>query len=266
MSITSLIYRAGVSVRHVLFPSTCAVCGRIVEEDAFVCGACREDMEPVRLDSLDENALTRQFMFCGHVVRAASLLRYHPNTMVAQLLTEIKYHHRPALARHLGRWMAQELVPRGMFEGVDALVPLPLTPGRKKERGYNQSEQLALGISSVTGIAVRADLVKRTTFRISQTHLTATDRRRNVEGVFAPTDVYQQALSQGTAPRHPLLIDDVITTGSSLSALASVIEAPDISILSLALAGQHSTVFLSDEEIQREISHETTRTSVYFDE
>lgn len=262
----SFFHRLSYSTLHVLFPPSCAVCGRTVGEGSRICAGCSAEMEPVRLAKLNDNVLTRLFAPCGKVVRAASLLRYHPDTLVAQLLTEIKYHRRPQLALHLGEWMAGELAPRGMFKDIDALIPLPLTPKRQQERGYNQSERLACGISRITGIPVRTDIVERISFSISQTRLTGDERRKNVQQAFRPTEAYLQLLSQGKGLRHPLFIDDVITTGASLSALTVAVAPPEFSILSLALAGHHSLASLSEDEIQRETSADITRTTVYFDE
>lgn len=258
--------RLGISTLHVLIPPTCAVCGRLVGEDCRICPACRETMEPVRLADPADNGLTRLFAPCGDVVRATSLLRYHPETLVAKLLMELKYHGRPQLACHLGQWMARELQPKGFFADVDALIPMPLTPRRQKERGYNQSEQLARGISAVTGLPVRTDVVQRTSFRISQTRLSAEERRNNVEGAFSPTAAYRQAVMRGEGLHHPLFIDDVITTGASMTALISAVAPAKFSVLSLALAGMHPLTAISEEEIGRETSSAVTRTTVLFEE
>ena len=266
LSLLISLRNLGHSLLHVLIPPACAVCGRLVGEGCYICPACREAMEPVRLTRLEDNGLTRLFAPCGMVVRAASLLRYRPESLVAQLLMEIKYHGRPQLAFHLGQWMARELQPRGFFADADALIPMPLTPERQKQRGYNQSEQLALGISDVTGIPVRTDVAERTSFHISQTRLTAEERRNNVEGAFSPTAAYRQAVMRGEGLHHPLFIDDVITTGASMAALISAVAPAKFSVLSLALAGIHPLTAISEEEIGRETSSAVTRTTVLFEE
>lgn len=243
---------------HVLFPPSCAICGTWVPEGVDVCEDCVAEMERVRLSELDDNVLVRLFMQAAPVVRAASLLRYSPETRVAGLLAEIKYRHRPELARRLGRWMAWELEGRGMFRGIDALVPLPLTPERQKERGYNQSECLARGVSDVVGLPVRTDVARRLFFHTSQTMLSGEERRANVEGAFAPTESYGELCARGEGLRHPLLIDDVVTTGASLMALARAVEAPSLSFLTLAMAGAYHARYPSDEEVRRETGDEVT--------
>lgn len=265
-SLLSSLRSLGHSLLHVLIPPACAVCGRLVGEGDYICPACREAMEPVRLTRLDDNGLTRLFAPCGTVVRAASLLRYRPESLVAQLLMEIKYHGRPQLAFHLGQWMARELLPRDFFADIDALIPMPLTPERQKQRGYNQSEQLALGVSSATGIPVRTDVAERTSFRISQTRLTPEERRNNVRDAFSPTASFSKADQRGEGLLHPLFIDDVITTGASMSALIAAVEPKKFSVLSLALAGKLPLTSISEDEIELETGNSVTHTTFFFDE
>ena len=193
-----------------------------------------------------------------------SLLRYHVDSPVADLLQQMKYHKRPRLTRQIGRWMARELMRSGIFEGVDALVPMPLTPSRQRERGYNQSERLARGISDVTGIPVRADVVERVSFQVSQTRLMGDERRLNVLGSMRRTAIYEAECLRGAGLRHPLLVDDVITTGASISALAEALSPPCVSILSLALAGVPMLPHLTDEQITREMDASVTRAHVKY--
>lgn len=229
-----------------------------------MCQHCREELPHANIGPLDDNALTRLMMGMLPIVRAGSMLRYRPESAVAELLMEVKYKHRPQLARSLGRWMGEYFMPKGMFEGVDALVPMPLTPSRLKQRGYNQSELLALGISDVTGIPVRADLVERAEFKISQTRLTRAERRSNVEGVFRLAKGASATFMQQGGIRHALLVDDVITTGSSLLALGEVLNVERVSVLSLALAGTHHRPQLTDLRISEELDEQPFETIVSF--
>lgn len=248
---------------HAIFPPRCGVCGAFVAEGEYVCARCLKRLEPARLGAADDNAMTRLFMGRVPVARATALLRYRPDSPVADLLMQIKYYSRPQLARELGRWMASCLRDTGIFEGVDALVPMPLTLSRRRERGYNQSEQLALGISDVVGIPLRSDIVERRSFRISQTRLTHFERWQNVQEAFSRSRDYAAACTVGEGGvQHPLLIDDVLTTGASLTSLAQALDAPKVSFLVLALAGTHHSPLLSDERIAEEYREEPYETIV----
>jgi ComF family protein len=127
---------------------------------------------------------------------------------------ELKYNDRPDIGIVLGRMMANELQDSGFFEGIDMLVPVPLAPRRERQRGYNQSRQLALGISEISGLPVSDCAVRRTVFKGSQTELSRWDRQENVEDVFRLRDA--DVLNR----RHVLLVDDIVTTGATVTACA----------------------------------------------
>ena len=144
----------------------------------------------------------------------------------------LKYIHRPDIGREMGRIIAHELSKRGFFREIDALVPVPLHWIRHWKRGYNQSLQLALGIHKVTRIPVWEHVVRRTRNNATQTSKSYTERMQNVENLFAARPLGK--------PCHLLLIDDVLTTGATLTSCAQSILAanPDVrfSILTLAKA------------------------------
>lgn len=239
-----------------LFPKTCPLCQSYIAEDEWICNCCASSLEPARLiGGHTANALV--YEFTGHfpIVRATSMLRYHPDTPVAELLQAIKYHHRPQLARHLGRWMAEKLAAENFFDDIDAIIPLPLTPKREAERGYNQSAMLAQGIADITHLPVRNDIAERTEFHISQTRLSTEERRNNVRNAFR---LKALACHAEPMPHHPLLVDDVITTGASMISLGRLIPSEHISVVSLALAGRHIPPLLDNHQIELETSCETT--------
>jgi ComF family protein len=152
------------------------------------------------------------------VERAAALMFYEPHSEMAQLVYQLKYGQRPDIGEDMGRLMAREMSLGDFFNGIDALVPVPLTRKRHRQRGYNQSEMLARGISDVTGIPVITEAVSREHFQQSQTSLSRRERQENVEG------------------KHILLIDDICTTGATLMACGKVlhnIERVSISMLTL---------------------------------
>ena len=164
------------------------------------------------------------------VERAAALMFYEPHSEMAQLVYQLKYGQRPDIGEDMGRLMAREMSLGDFFNGIDALVPVPLTRKRHRQRGYNQSEMLARGISDVTGIPVITEAVSRELFQQSQTSLSRRERQENVEGVFV---LRHPQLLEG---KHILLIDDICTTGATLMACGKVlhnIERVSISMLTL---------------------------------
>ena len=114
------------------------------------------------------------------------------------------------------------------------IVPVPLHPKRLKWRGYNQSEWIAKGLSRELGVPVRTDLVERVVETTTQTNKNAEERWTNVKGIFS---LKQNVSTQNLDGRHLLIVDDVITTGSTLMACAAAFSHVDnvkISAASLA--------------------------------
>lgn len=218
----------------------CAVCGRRLNEgEDEVCAACLTGLPFTRFHGRPGNPAERIFLGVLPVERASSLLRYHPLERSRFVLLRLKYFHAPSSGIALGRMMARDVLAEGFFHGIDAIVPVPLTAQRLRRRGYNQSEMLARGMADVTGLPVETQAVTRVVERPSQTTLHGPSRRENVEGVFRLT------APDRVAGRHLLLVDDVLTTGSTLLSLGRTLQAAGgvrLSILTLALAGTHHVV------------------------
>jgi ComF family protein len=114
----------------------------------------------------------------------------------------------------MGRLMAKELQTSGFFDGIDGIVPIPLAKKRLRQRGYNQSLEIARGISEITSLPIYNKVVIRKVFEGSQTNKGRWERNENVEGVFELKDA---SAIQG---KHLLIIDDVVTTGATVLACA----------------------------------------------
>jgi len=126
----------------------------------------------------------------------------------------LKYFHRYDIGEQLGKQGALEFQKNGFFEGIDAIVPVPLTKKRQRERGYNQSEEIARGICSVTGLPIFDNVVMRESFKGSQTQLKSFERLESVENVFYMIN------PDRIKGKHLLLVDDVMTTGATLLSCA----------------------------------------------
>ena len=129
--------------------------------------------------------------------------------------------------------MAKELMRNGLFDDIDALVPVPLAKKRERERGYNQSMMLAKGVSEVTSLPIANQVVRRTRFAGSQTRRGRWERNENVEDVFELQD------ADSISGKHLLLIDDVVTTGATIIACAKEMQKASnvrISVLALGFA------------------------------
>lgn len=132
----------------------------------------------------------------------------------------------------LGRQIARELqADHSPICTVDLLIPVPLHPRKKRQRGYNQSEWIASGIRSIWDIPIDTQSLARTTHTSTQTRKAIYDRWLNVCSIF--NVIHPESLKN----KHILLIDDVITTGATISACAKALSGiPGIRISILALS------------------------------
>ena len=212
-------------------PRTCAVCGASLNAtEQKLCGSCLLELPYIGCEDFYDNPSARLFWGRIPVERACSFMHYHHDAESHNLLVNLKYRHRPDLGAWLGRLMARELLPRGFFEGIDCIVAVPLHWQRHWQRGYNQSRELARGLSKATGIPLLRRAVVRARNNKSQTRMSTAERMQNTQQLF------QARLS--LAGRHVLLVDDVLTTGATLSACAQAIldVSPDVRISILTLA------------------------------
>ena len=213
-------------------PRSCVICGRrLSPTERSLCSVCVLHLYRTTFQfTPEDNEMAQLFWGLLPVERTAALIYYEPRSETAALIYKLKYGHRPDIGEDLGRIMAEEMKPAGFLDGIDILLPIPLSKKRYWQRGYNQSEMLARGMSEVTGLPVITKAVRRTNFRQSQTSLTRKERQENVEGTFVLRHPEQ------LENKHVLLIDDICTTGATLLACSEAIKSIKgirISILTL---------------------------------
>ena len=199
-------------VFNLLFPRYCLICGtRLAASEEELCNCCvmARPFQPIYGDNR-ENVMVRSLMGVMPIEKAQSMMHFYPESNLANVIYGMKYRNQPEVGFVLGRMCAKILLPTGFFDDIDLIVPVPLSKSRKKKRGYNQSEYVAMGISKATGIKLSSHCLVREGFIKSQTHLSEWERQENVEGCFSVVDA---AEIEG---KHVLLIDDILTTGATV--------------------------------------------------
>lgn len=202
-----------------LFPPRCVTCGR---GGSFLCDACLAGATPVP---------EPQCGLCGQPIAGGALCVRCAESPVAgsglrsvfvyagpvqAAVRALKYHNMRVMAPPLGAAMARHLATWGIRP--DVIIPVPLHPRRLRERGYNQAELLARVLGTETGVSMRPAALERLRDTSAQARASsAGERRRNVAGAFAAREVVRD--------RRALLVDDVCTTGATLSACAEALLA-----------------------------------------
>ena len=221
-------------VLDLISPRICVMCGRrLSATEEVICNKCNFHL-PRTVFAKDTYTNDMAKLFWGRlpIERASALFYYEGHSETANIIYQLKYKGHPEIGYIMGRMVASELMGYDFFDGIDGIVPVPLTKARRRNRGYNQSEEIARGISEITDLPIYNDLVKRTVFQGSQTRKNRWERTDNVEHVFAANKPVPAHL------KHLLVVDDVVTTGATIVACSSKLVQSDdikISVLSLGL-------------------------------
>jgi ComF family protein len=206
-----------------LWPEACLLCGRGGAGDIDLCGDCIADLPrndsacTVCAEPLPSSGVVR---LCGECLRepppfASSVVPYRYAYPLDHLVRGLKFRNDLACGRVLGELFSRCVLARG--EALpEAIVPVPLAPQRYRHRGYNQAGELALALRRCTGVAVQTDIVIRQRETAEQAGLDRKARRKNVRGAFAAVAPLRA--------RSVAILDDVVTTGSTVRELASVLQ------------------------------------------
>lgn len=221
---------------RLFYPEGCRLCRTpLVEGEQQLCLRCLHALP--RTDCVKGVCVKAEQLFAGKLPFgvAFSFLDYRKESTVQRLVHALKYHDNKELAYLLGRLAAIELRQSSSpINQVDLLLPVPLHPRKQRQRGYNQSEWIAYGLQSVWNLPVETHALRRIRPTETQTQRSSNDQRReNVQGAFA-VDAPETFRN-----KHILLIDDVITSGSTLEACAHALRAVPgvtLSFFSLAIA------------------------------
>lgn len=217
---------------NLFFPRLCLICQNpLVKGEKHICLHCFLDLPYTYFTEIKNNPVCELFTNRIPFTAATALLRFQQKGHTQKLIHSLKYQGNKTLGYELGRLAATNYKETGLFDTVDLLLPVPLHPKRLRQRGYNQSEWIAKGIQSVTGIPIDTTSLSRIKKTESQTRKQIYERQKNVQNIFRLND------SENLQGKHILLIDDVITTGSTLSACADAIkDTPNIQISLLGIA------------------------------
>ena len=180
-----------------------------------------------------DNEMARRFWARIPIERAAALFYYEAGSEVSRIIHQLKYADHPEIGVTMGRMAAEEFAVNGFFEGIDMIIPIPLERKRQRQRGYNQSEEIAKGVNASTGIPIITNAVSRTVFHGSQTQKNQWQRMENVENAFKATGKVD------LSGKHILMVDDIVTSGATIYICAQALLATadfKISVLSLGMA------------------------------
>lgn len=224
------------SLLELFYPTVCAACGKsLFSWEQLVCTHCRSFLPKTGYELVAENPLARLFYGKVRLKAVTAGFFFSKDGKVQSLIHELKYRGNAEAGIFLGQELGKSIKNAPLFQDIDYLIPIPLHPKREKQRGYNQSMMIAQGISEVTDIQIGNEFLIRKVNTATQTHKSKDERWRNVK------DIFELRHAERLHDKSVLLVDDVLTTGSTLESGAltlSSVSGITISCATAACAGQ----------------------------
>ena len=219
---------------NIVFPKLCCICDdSLAKNEELLCFKCRSKLPKTMINDFAQNEFNNRMYGKLNVNFSVSYLYFHKSGITQELLHQLKYNRFKELGTLVGRWFAHELKENNILDGIDQIIPVPLHPKKKRKRGYNQSEYIAKGIAEVAGIATNFKSLQRINYHKSQTLMSKEQRWQIVQHDFKINE------QQSVQDNNILLVDDILTTGSTMEACGLQLYeggAKSVSMATIAIA------------------------------
>jgi ComF family protein len=221
---------------NLFFPKSCAGCESfLLSNENVICTQCRHEIPLTNHHKIENNEIFQKLYGRIPIEYGSALFYFHKKGIVQEMIHKLKYKGQEEIGATIGDWYASELKNIEQMKNIDYIIPVPLHKKRLRERGYNQVESFGKAIASNLEIPYDKGLLHRNLHTQTQTRKDFLGRADVISTVF---DVNFSERHHG---RHFLLIDDVITTGSTLEACSrAILKIPDAKISIICMAMAHS--------------------------
>jgi ComF family protein len=221
---------------NLFFPKTCAGCHTLLlSDEKVICTQCRHDIPLTQHLKAPRNELYQRFYGRIPLEFGAALFYFHKKGIVQEMMHQLKYKGNQEVGTVVGEWFASDLQGMPEIQAIDYIIPVPLHQKRFSERGYNQVTTFGQALSQNLAIPYEESVLKRVLYTKTQTKKSRLNRADINKTIF---DV---SFSENHHGKHFLLIDDVMTTGSTLEACGSeLLKIPNAKISIVCMAMAHS--------------------------
>lgn len=214
---------------QLLFPNLCNACAQpLLKTEKLLCLTCRFDLPYTDFHLFADNPVAKQLWGRMPCANAMAMLYFRKGSRVQRILHNLKYRGKPELGYLLGEMLGERILLSTPYWKIDLIMPVPLHRKRERSRGYNQSLCIAEGLGATLQLSVCKNVLVKTKATSSQTKKGRFSRYENLKSAFTVQD------DLTLAGKNILLVDDVITTGSTLEACATALYAAGIKDLSIA--------------------------------
>ena len=221
-------------VCDVIYPNLCLACSApLNKNEKIICIKCQISLPKTDHAEYADNPIAKKFWGKVPVERAMALYHFHKSGRIQHLMHALKYKGRKDVGLRLGNLLGYQIKQFHLFPEIDFITAVPLHKDKEKKRGYNQSAVIGEGLSEVLSIPFNAEILQRNIYTDTQTKKSRLERWENVKSIFEPGDI------ELIRNKHILIVDDVITTGSTLESCAvslTNIEGVKVSIAAIAHA------------------------------
>ncbi len=199
------------SFLSLFYPNICPGCnGTISNRNRSICITCWTNLPRTYYYKDKDNHIAKLFWGRTPLEHAFTTFKYNKKGTVQNIIHDLKYGGNKTAGEELGKEVGKEILELGL--NIDTIIPVPLHPHKQQKRGYNQSYHIALGIQAIIDSPIDKQTLIRSVDTDSQTRKSKYNRWENVSDIFNLTD--KSVLNY----QHILLVDDVITTGSTIEA------------------------------------------------
>lgn len=222
-----------INLLNLFFPKVCLGCnGYLVDNESYVCTSCRHQL-PLTNFHLDNNDAVKNVLF-GRIKleNATSLLHFSKKGIVQQLMHNLKYRGHQDVGLFLGKWLGEELKTIKGYQDIDVVIPVPLHKSRLRQRGYNQVAKFGQEIANALEIEFNTKVLLKTKAIKSQVFKSQFLRTSMDSATFSISE------NQTLKGKHILLVDDIVTTGTTIESCANAllnIEGVKISVATMAI-------------------------------
>ena len=198
------------SLWHLVHPRLCPMCGNLLcQDEDELCLDCTGKLPRTEHADHRDNSVEQLFADEDKFVRGGAFCYYRHDEPFTNAIHEMKYGSRPEIGLLLGKMAGKEWLNSGFFNGIDMIIPLPLHVKRLHDRGYNQAEWIARGLREIVDLPVDTHHLVRSVNNAQQAFMSNRERQQLA-------DIFSVSNNSNLQGKHVLLVDDVMTTGTTL--------------------------------------------------